>query len=278
MQFLQGKLITTEYEIRVKDPVNRPRKPVTIALIADLHDHNIGPRNEDLLRKIRCHEPDLILSAGDLVTAKAGFGRMRNALAFLEKLCSEYPVCVSDGNHESRYRMLREDYPGMYRRYVKSLMDMGAVYLNNKRRIVRIHGMRIAVSGFVQPLSYYNRFHPGKVSVPEMEKALGTRSEEKDHLFELLIAHTPDHFDAYADWGADLTVSGHIHGGIIRLPLIGGVLGGTLIPFPKYDKGLFEKKGNNGKTCSMIVSAGLGAHSIAFRVNNPPELVIIRLI
>ena len=278
MQFLQGKLITTEYEIRVKDPVNRPRQPVTIALIADLHDHTIGPRNEDLLRKIRCCEPDLILSAGDLVTAKAGFGRMRNALAFLEKLCSEYPVYVSDGNHESRYRMLREDYPGMYRRYVKSLMDMGAVYLNNKRRIVRIHGMRIAVSGFVQPLSYYNRFHPGKVSVPEMEKVLGTRSEERDHLFELLIAHTPDHFDAYAGWGADLTVSGHIHGGIIRLPLIGGVLGGTLIPFPKYDKGLFEKQGNNGKTCSMIVSAGLGAHSIAFRVNNPPELVIIRLI
>lgn len=278
MQFLQGKLITTEYEIRVKDPVNRPRQPVTIALIADLHDHTIGPRNQDLLRKIRCHEPDLILSAGDLVTAKAGFGRMRNALAFLEELCSEYPVYVSDGNHESRYRMLREDYPGMYRRYVKSLMDMGAVYLNNKRRIVRIHGMRIAVSGFVQPLSYYNRFHPGKVSVPEMEKVLGTRSEEKDHLFELLIAHTPDHFDAYAGWGADLTVSGHIHGGIIRLPLIGGVLGGTLIPFPKYDKGLFEKQGNNGKTCSMIVSAGLGAHSIAFRVNNPPELVIIRLI
>ena len=278
MQFLQGKLITTEYEIRVKDPVNRPRQPVTIALIADLHDHTIGPRNEDLLRKIRCHEPDLILSAGDLVTAKAGFGRMRNALAFLEELCSEYPVYVSDGNHESRYRMLREDYPGMYRRYVKSLMDMGAVYLNNKRRIVRIHGMRIAVSGFVQPLSYYNRFHPGKVSVPEMEKVLGTRSEERDHLFELLIAHTPDHFDAYAGWGADLTVSGHIHGGIIRLPLIGGVLGGTLIPFPKYDKGLFEKQGNNGKTCSMIVSAGLGAHSIAFRVNNPPELVIIRLI
>jgi len=107
MQFLQGKLITTEYEIRVKDPVNRPRQPVTIALIADLHDHTIGPRNQDLLRKIRCHEPDLILSAGDLVTAKAGFGRMRNALAFLEELCSEYPVYVSDGNHESRYRMLR---------------------------------------------------------------------------------------------------------------------------------------------------------------------------
>ena len=278
MQFLQGKLITTEYEISVADPVNRPRKPVTIALIADLHDHVIGPDNEALLCEIRRNEPDLILGAGDLVTAKAGFGRMENALILLKTLCQEYPVYVSDGNHESRYRVLREDYPGMYRRYVESLTDMGAVYLNNKRRIVRTHGMRIALSGFIQPLSYYNRFHPGTVTVPEMEKALGPCSEEKEHLFELLIAHTPDHFSAYAGWGADLTVSGHIHGGIIRLPFVGGVLGGTLVPFPKYDKGLFEKQGKDGKTSRMIVSAGLGAHSIAFRVNNPPELVILRLV
>ena len=72
------------------------------------------------------------------------------------------------------------------------------------------------------------------------------------------------------DDGADLTLAGHLHGGIVRLPYFGGVITPQLRFFPKYDRGLFKRRGKQ-----MVVSAGLGSHSIPIRINNPPELVVL---
>ena len=81
-------------------------------------------------------------------------------------------------------------------------------------------------------------------------------------------------FDAYAGWGADLTLSGHIHGGIVRIPGIGGVISTSYrLVFPKYDGGYYEQ--NQKK---MIVSRGLGSHTIPVRLFNPAELVVIDLV
>jgi len=210
--------------------------------------------------------------------SQAGIARMRHGLRLLDTLCADYPVYLSDGNHESRLRMYPERYPGMYRYYRSRLTAAGAVVLNNRSRIVRVSGMRIMLSGFVQELDDYNRIHPGKISAEDLVKALGDHTKEYRHKYHLLLAHMPDHFNAYAQWGADLTVSGHLHGGIIRLPRLGGVFGGSLKPFPKYDKGMFNMRDEKGKLHHMIVSAGLGNHTLTFRLNNPPELVLIRLI
>ena len=87
-----------------------------------------------------------------------------------------------------------------------------------------------------------------------------------------MLAHNPAYFEAYASWGADLTLSGHVHGGIMRLPWLGGVLSTSLTLFPKYDGGEFrlgEKR--------MIVSRGLGSHTIPIRIFNPAELVAVEL-
>ena len=90
--------------------------------------------------------------------------------------------------------------------------------------------------------------------------------------YQVLIAHNPLYFPQYAAWGADLTVSGHVHGGIIRLPLLGGVISPAIVLFPKYDGGKFEIDGKN-----MILSRGLGTHSIHVRMFNPCELCIIHV-
>ena len=275
---LNGDLITTEYEIQVSDPANRPKKPVKIALLSDYHDNSSEELRAGLQRKIGAFDPDLVLCAGDMITAKAGRARMKHAVSLLDELCAQYPVCLSDGNHESRLRMYPERYPGLYRRYRRKLSEAGAIVLNNRSRIMKVHGMRILVSGFVQELDDYSRIHPGRICAEDLDNALGEISEAHGHLFRLLIAHMPDHFKAYAQWGADLTVSGHLHGGVIRIPVLGGLIGGSLKPFPKYDKGLFEMTGKDGKARRMIVSAGLGQHTLVFRVNNPPELILIRLV
>ena len=97
------------------------------------------------------------------------------------------------------------------------------------------------------------------------------RGAEKES-FQVLIAHNPQYFQEYAGWGADLTVSGHVHGGIIRLPLIGGVISPAIALFPKYDGGKFVR---DGKT--MILSRGLGTHTIHVRFYNPGEVAVIRV-
>ena len=88
--------------------------------------------------------------------------------------------------------------------------------------------------------------------------------------FHILLAHNPVYFDTYAAWGADLTLSGHLHGGIIRIPGIGGLITPQAQLFPKYDRGLISV---NGKY--MVVSAGLGEHTVPIRIFNPPQLILI---
>ena len=83
----------------------------------------------------------------------------------------------------------------------------------------------------------------------------------------ILIAHNPDYFEEYSDWGADLVLSGHIHGGIMRLPVLGGVIAPSYRLFPKYDGGIFKEKNS-----TMLLSRGIGSHTIPLRFFNPAEL------
>ena len=88
----------------------------------------------------------------------------------------------------------------------------------------------------------------------------------------ILLAHNPEYFPQYTKWGADLTLSGHVHGWIARLPVLGGVIAPSLRLFPAYDAGEFEKNGHH-----MIISRGLGLHHIKLRFFNRPEISVIKL-
>ncbi len=100
-----------------------------------------------------------------------------------------------------------------------------------------------------------------------LPKILG---EPRTDACQILIAHNPLYFEEYAAWGADVVVSGHVHGGIMRLPVLGGVLSPNLSLFPKYDGGRFEL----GRAV-MILSRGIGTHTIPLRIFNPAELVVL---
>ncbi len=78
------------------------------------------------------------------------------------------------------------------------------------------------------------------------EKLLGKADNE---LFQILLAHNPAYFDNYVTWGADLSLAGHVHGGIVRIPFWNkGVLSPSIQFFPKYDGGIFKQ---DNKTCSL---------------------------
>ncbi len=102
-----------------------------------------------------------------------------------------------------------------------------------------------------------------------MEQYLGAAGKD---CFNILLAHNPEYFKEYQEWGADLVMSGHVHGGIARLPLLGGVIAPSLQLFPAYDAGLFQR----GKS-HMVLTRGLGTHHIRLRFFNIPEISVINL-
>ena len=116
---------------------------------------------------------------------------------------------------------------------------------------------------------YYKKILVKKLKPEYIEERLGPAGRER---FQILLAHSPLFMDAYRAWGADLTLAGHFHGGTIRIPLLGGVMTPQYQFFLPCCAGFFWKKGGY-----MIVSRGLGTHSINIRINNKPQLVVVKL-
>ena len=136
---------------------------------------------------------------------------------------------------------------------------------------MRLHrgGGVIRLTGLSLPLTCYKKGRKPGGTEKQIRALAGPADPEH---YQILLAHTPAYAEAYHRWGADLSLAGHFHGGIVRLPVLGGVIDTGWHLFPHYDRGIFPVGGGE-----MIVSAGLGSHTIPLRVNNPPELVGITL-
>lgn len=242
------------------------KKGVRIVLLSDLHNKCYGRDNEKLLAAIDSAAPDLIVSAGDMMTSVKGKST-EPARRLVEHLAAKYPFYYGNGNHEGRIYHDRKVYGDMGKQYRRALANSRVCLLENAAAELPGYGIRIV--GLDLHREHYQKFRESMLPLAELTRLLG---ECKGDCYTLLIAHNPAFFDTYAAWGADLTVSGHVHGGVMRLPLLGGVLSTSLRLFPKYDGGKFEKDGK-----VMIVSRGLGSHTVPVRIWNPAELVVIDL-
>ncbi len=257
-----------EYEINTAKLPAGTKGPV-FCMLADLHNKSYGEENVRLAEAILVRRPDAVLVAGDLVTGHPGEAFLP-AAALLRRLRAEgLPVFYGNGNHEYRMRLHPEDYGNLYIEYTKTLRDCGVILLENKKASFEAGGLSMEIYGFELDELYYRKFCRASLQEEEIEKALGTPDEKR---YNILLAHNPVYFHAYARWGADLTVSGHLHGGIIRIPGIGGVITPQARLFPRYDAGQFRFEGKD-----LVVSRGLGTHTVNLRIFNPPELSVIRL-
>ncbi len=252
------KLDTTRYNI-YSDKFSCHFDNLRIAVLSDLHDTVHGKDNERLFDLIYNEKPNIVVIAGDLVTARNGRD-YSPALKLLKRLADNWPVYYGFGNHEQRLKEESSDYL----QKIKAIP--GVTILDNESVNIEDYGIRI--TGLSLPKKFYKKGKKISPGLADIKEAI----DEKIDLYTILIAHNPVFFETYAKWGAELVFSGHLHGGIVRLPLVGGVLSPQVSFFPKYDKGLFEKE-----QTSMIVSAGLGKHTIPIRLWNPAELLIIDL-
>lgn len=237
--------------------------------LSDLHENEFGPENEQLIAAIDRIKPDGILIGGDLIVTKKRQARTRVSETLLAALASRYPIYCGNGNHESRMRWRKEEYKDGYEQYRAYLKKLGICLLEDQSVWI---GDEIRVSGLELDPCFYKKAYSQKLALMDqayIEKKLGPAS--RDH-FQILLAHSPLFFEAYRKWGADLTLSGHFHGGTIRLPVLGGVM------TPQYQFFLPECAGTHEKGGKyMAVSRGLGTHSINIRLNNRPQLLFVRL-
>ena len=257
-----NRFVVTEYEIRSE----KLTREITWVLLSDLHGKSYGKDNEILVDKIDEIAPDGILAAGDIITAERS-GRYIKAAALLERLADRYPIYYGLGNHEAHMRDEPEIYGDIYDEYKKRLQDAGIEPLVNEAVDNPMCNLRIL--GLDIGKSCYRKFRKFPIERVYLASLLGS---PRTDMFQILIAHNPDYFEEYEAWGADLVVSGHVHGGLMRLPFLGGVVSPRLTLFPKYDSGIYTKR-----SCNMVVDRGLGTHTLPIRIFNPGELVVIRL-
>lgn len=240
-----------------------------IVFLTDLHNTEYGKENKTLLQAIKKENPDYIFIGGDMLVARSGVP-YKKAISFVRKLAARYPVYYASGNHEYRLKIYPEQYgTSFFDDYMYELEQAGVTYLTNESVAIRRGKDSIVVSGLEIDAIYYSRLKTVEMSEFYIPSLLGIK---KDDSFRILLAHNPIYFPEYAKWGADLVLSGHVHGGLVRLPLLGGVVSTQVTLFPKYDEGFFYE-GNSG----MILSAGLGVHSIPFRLFNLPTMHVITL-
>ncbi|MCB5395811.1 metallophosphoesterase [Intestinibacter bartlettii] len=240
-----------------------------IVQISDLHSKLFGENNKKLIQKIKSLNPDIVVVTGDLIDGENN--NYNVALDFMKEISKLYRVYYIIGNHEQK--SLIKKYKDEYKDYFNKLHQIDFVNLdNNKVEIVK-GDSNINLYGLTVPYSCYKYLFDNQettsIDIDFLEEKLGKVDREQ---FNILLAHTPFYFDEYEKWGADLTLCGHVHGGIVRLPLVGGLLSPDRKFFPKYDLGKYIKNKS-----TMIVSKGLGGSKVLIRVNCKPEIVNIKL-
>lgn len=235
----------------------------TIAQVSDLHNAEFGGGNRELLAILEEAEPDLIAITGDLIDSRRT--DPAPALAFLEGAVELAPVCYVTGNHEFRAYDAYQD--------LKSQMEeLGVIVLENESMVLEEVPLRVI--GLDDP-SFGVRSDPSATPEQILQGALTALAPQagEEDLRTVLLAHRPEYVELYAQHGADLVLSGHAHGGQVRLPGVGGLYAPGQGFLPAYTSGLYQI----GET-SLVVSRGLGNSLFPLRVNNRPEVVLVRLV
>ena len=225
-----------------------------IVELADLHGRVFGRGSRRLLAAVRRAEPDLICIDGDLFDERTDLAMLP---PLLRGLCAIAPVYYVTGNHEWRV-------PGL-RGILAQMRACGVTVLQDDWRVLRLGEDALIVAGTDDPCG------PGERKTPA-ELIADIRAEAGEAAFLLLLAHRNDQLPQWSALGVQAVLAGHCHGGVVRLPFVGGLFGTDRRLFPAWDAGLYRQ----GET-ALYVSRGLGYTNVHFRLFNRPEVAVIVL-
>lgn len=237
-------------------------------LLSDLHNNIFGKDNSILIEAIRLQNPDYIVIAGDMLVGNVSHD-YKIAIDLIGALAKDYIIYYGNGNHEHRLSLNIETKDTIYNPFVQELEKLGVRLLVNEREFIKRGNSTISITGLQIDADFYKKKGRPIMDSDYLEKCIGVNNP---NLYQILIAHNPVYFKEYKRWGANLVLAGHLHGGIIRIPGIGGLISPQYKFFPKYDGGIF-----NEEKSTMIISRGLGMHTLKIRLFNKPELVVFEL-
>ena len=227
-----------------------------IVQISDFHNEQFGEGNEKLLDLVAETSPDIIVITGDMIDSRRT--NVEIALDLAEELVKIAPVYYVTGNHEVR---VKPEYETLQ----AGLAELGVTQLKNESVWLTRGEERVLLMGLEDPTFRWSRDPKSTVGLlQDMKPETGE--------YTIVLSHRPELFEQYVESGVDLVLTGHAHGGQIRIPLIGGVLVPDQGLFPEYDAGLFTQ----GDT-TMIISRGVGSSVFPLRINNRPEIVVAEL-
>jgi len=229
-----------------------------IVHLSDIHCHRIGKGNEKLIEAVNEQKPDMIAITGDTITRRTKDISMIEEL--LRGICGKVPILAIPGNHEF-------DSPQEMQALLKLYKKYGVTFLNGGHTKIAKNGAEIYIYG-AEIVKKRPRFY---FSAEGMKPLYPQK-------FGILLNHFSNQFGRVAGAGYDLVLSGHLHGGIIRLPIIGGLFGNKMSLFPKYSSGMFEENGS-----TLISNCGVGDVHLGFgklfapRFYNRREICVITL-
>lgn len=250
--------------------------------VSDLHSVRSDRQRRLLLERVAEERPDYIFLTGDLIDSRyysahsapeAGerdFIPDGDTAELVRALTGLAPVYWVYGNHE----MMLLDDPE-HNRFKTALEEMGVTLLHQRVVSLTRDGMSVTLAGIQDPATLYK--NPDYANLPgtaEKMKAMldDTLGGLNPEAFTILLSHRPEYFALYQSYAVDLVLTGHAHGGQIRLPLIGGLYAPGQGWFPRYTSGV-----HRAGRLSMVVSRGLGNSILPLRIFDPPELVTVIL-
>ena len=224
-----------------------------IVQLSDLHGAEFGEDGMELVEKVKELEPDMIALTGDFVTDEGDLAAVEKLAARLVKLC---PVYFVSGNHEFGSGLAIE---------VRNILERAGVkYLSSEYLTISRGEDEILLGGVEDPLAYADMLSPDELAQKMNDAA--------PDAFKILLGHRNYWMTEYPELPVDLIFCGHAHGGLIRIPGVGGLIGTDRRLFPDFDAGEY----NNGRY-TLIVSRGLGNSVSIPRIFNRPEIVCVEL-
>lgn len=231
---------------------------VRLAVVTDFHSSDNA---DDVVAMVASSAPDAVLMVGDLFDDDTQNRPTERTLSLMRQLSALYPCYYVSGNHEA--------WTGEMDALYQQTEEAGVKVLRMSSGVLTVRGQRIALCGIPDP---YEMVFSG---APDTEEQLRQALEDVDSAdFTVLLAHRPELLAKYAQFPLDLVVSGHAHGGQVRIP---GVLNGLYAPnqgwFPKLAGGAYTQDGT-----TLIVSRGLAVRTRLPRIFNRPEVVLVRCV
>lgn len=231
---------------------------VRLAVVTDFHSSDNA---DDVVAMVASCAPDAVLLVGDMFDDDIANRPTERTLSLMRQLSALYPCYYVSGNHEA--------WTGEMDALYQQTEEAGVMVLRMSSGVLTVRGQRIALCGIPDP---YEMVFSG---APDTEEQLRQAMENVDSAdFIVLLAHRPELLAKYAQFPLDLVVSGHAHGGQVRIP---GVLNGLYAPnqgwFPKLAGGAYTQDGT-----TLIVSRGLAVRTRLPRIFNRPEVVLVRCV